>query len=128
MLTRQNGAAKADPEVVGQAQRRRFTTEYKLQVLRQYEATPKWERGALLRREGLYSSHIHTWRRQVASGEQNALAPKKRGPKAKLPVDPELLRREVARLQVKLQRDEKVIEAQKTSRRYWEWSRTCPTS
>lgn len=68
-----------------------------------------------MRREGLYSSHIDTWRRQAASGQQNALAPKKRGPKAKLPVDPELkrLRHEVARLQVKLQRAEKVIEVQK---------------
>lgn len=108
MLTQQNGAAKADPEVLAKPQRRRFKTEYKLQVLRQYEATPKGERGAFLRREGLYSSHIDTWRRQAASGQQNALAPKKRGPKAKLPVDPELkrLRHEVARLQVKLQRAE----------------------
>lgn len=115
MLTQRNGAAKADPEVLAKPQRRRFTTEYKLRVLRQYEATPKGERGAFLRREGLYSSHIDTWRRQAASGQENALAPKKRGRKAKPPVDPELkrLRREVARLQVKLQRAEKVIEVQK---------------
>ena len=115
MLTQPNGAAKADPEVLAKPQRRRFTTEYKLRVLRQYEATPKGERGAFLRREGLYSSHIDTWRKLAAGGEQNALAPKKRGRKAKPPVDPELkrLRREVARLQVKLQRAEKVIEVQK---------------
>lgn len=115
MLTQQNGAAKADPEVLAKPQRRRFTTEYKLRVLRQYEATPKGERGAFLRREGLYSSHIDTWRKLASSGQQDALAPKKRGRKAKPPVDPELkrLRREVARLQVKLQRAEKVIEVQK---------------
>jgi transposase-like protein len=115
MLTQQNGAAKADPEVLAKPQRRRFPTEYKLRVLRQYEATPKGERGAFLRREGLYSSHIDTWRKLAASGEQESLAPKKRGRKAKPPVDPEMkrLRREVARLQVKLQRAEKVIEVQK---------------
>ena len=82
---KQNRAAKADPEVLAKPQRRRFTTEYKLQVLRQYEATPKGERGAFLRRERLYSSHIDTWRRQAASGQQTALAPKKRGRKAKPP-------------------------------------------
>jgi transposase-like protein len=115
MLTRQNGAAKADPEVLAKAQRRRFSAEYKLKVLRQYEATPKGERGAFLRREGLYSSHIDTWRKLVAGGQQNALAPKKRGRKAKVPVDPELkrLQRENARLKAQLSRAEKVIEVQK---------------
>jgi transposase-like protein len=115
MLTRENGAAKADPEVLAKPQRRRFTAEYKLRVLRQYEATPKGERGAFLRREGLYSSHIDTWRKRVGSGEQNALAPKKRGRKAKPPVDPELkrLQRENARLKVQLSRAEKVIAVQK---------------
>jgi transposase-like protein len=115
MLTQQNGAAKADPKVLAKPQRRRFTAEYKLKMLRQYEATPKGERGAFLRREGLYSSHIDTWRKLVAGGQQNALAPKKRGRKAKVPVDPELkrLQRENARLKAQLSRAEKVIEVQK---------------
>ena len=115
MLTAQNGSAKADPEVLEKAQRRRFTVEYKLQVLREYEATPKGERGAFLRRAGLYSSHIDTWRRQVESAKQRALEPQKRGPKPKPAVDPELkrLRRENARLKAQLVRAEKVIEVQK---------------
>jgi hypothetical protein len=84
-------------------------------MLRQYEATPQGERGAFLRREGLYSSHIDTWRKLVAGGQQNALAPKKRGRKAKVPVDPELkrLQRENARLKAQLSRAETVIEVQK---------------
>ena len=52
MLTSANGAARPDPEVLEKARRRRFTAEYKASVLREYEATPKGERGALLRREG----------------------------------------------------------------------------
>ena len=58
-------AAAADPEVAERAARRRFTAEYKLQVLRHAEAcASSGEVGALLRREGLYSSHLTTWRRQ----------------------------------------------------------------
>ena len=58
MLTAGNGTARPDPEVLDKPKRRRFTAEYKARVLREYEASPKGERGAFLRREGLYSSHI----------------------------------------------------------------------
>ena len=58
MLTTEAATAKADPEVSAIARRRQFTAEYKRKVLREYEASPKGERGAILRREGLYSSHI----------------------------------------------------------------------
>ncbi len=115
MLTSANGAASPDPEVLEKARRRRFTAEYKASVLREYEATPKGERGALLRREGLYSSHINKWREDRAKLDVKALEPRKRGPKPKPLPDPEvaLLRRRVARLEHQLQRAQKVIEVQK---------------
>jgi hypothetical protein len=70
--------------------------------------------GALLRREGLYSSHLTTWRKQRETGALAALAAKKRGPK----VDPQVeevarLRRELAKLQTQLQRADLIIDAQK---------------
>ena len=65
------------PEVVAVAKRRSYTAAYKQRILREAEV------GALLRREGLYSSHLDTWRRQRERGELAGLAPKKRGRKAK---------------------------------------------
>ncbi len=68
-----------DPEVPARHARRRFTTAYKLEILRKADAcTRHGELGALLRKEGLYSSHVVTWRQQRASG----LTPKTRGRKA----------------------------------------------
>lgn len=107
--------AKPDPEVSGKAKRRRFSAEQKRRYLREYEATPKGERGAFLRREGLYSSHIDTWRKQATSGELGGLEPKKRGRKPQPKIDPglEQLRRENARLTAQLNQARKVIEVQK---------------
>src|SRR5712691_10367610 len=69
-----------DPEVRERAARRRFTAEYKLRVLREADqCAGLGELGALLRREGLYSSHLTTWRRQREHGALVALAPQKRG-------------------------------------------------
>lgn len=115
MLTSANGAARPDPEVLEKARRRRFTAEYKASVLREYEATPKGERGALLRREGLYSSHISKWQEDRNAVQQQALEPRKRGPKPKPQPDPEVatLRKQVARLEHQLQRAQRVIEVQK---------------
>ncbi len=107
-----------DPEVVATARRRTFTAEYKLRILRQAEAcTAPGERGALLRREGLYSSHLTEWRRAREVGSVSALEPAKRGPKA-VPVDErdvevKQLRREIARLQARLERAEVIIDIQK---------------
>ena len=107
--------AKPDPEVVEKPRRRRFTADYKLGVLREYDACPKGERGALLRSKGLYSSHISKWQEQRAAGELKALKPRKRGRKPKPQPDPEVsrLRKQVARLERELARAEKVIEVQK---------------
>src|SRR5258708_5716344 len=71
-------------EVLAKATRRRFTAEDKRRILTAAAAcTERGELGALLRREGIYSSHLSTWRAAAAQRELKALAPKKRGPKAK---------------------------------------------
>ena len=104
-----------DPEVVVKAQRRRFTAEYKRRILQEADAcTQHGEIGALLRREGLYSSHLNTWRQQRQRGELQGLTPAKRGRKA----DPQAaeiarLQRETARLKVQLERAELIIDVQK---------------
>ena len=100
-----------DPEVTARHTRRRFTTKYKLEILRKADACSKpGEVGALLRREGLYSSLLATWRRQ----RQEGLTPKKRGRKA-LAVDPRVkkLEQENARLVRKLKQADAIIAFQK---------------
>ena len=62
------GRQRPDPEVPERARRRRFTAQYKLEMLAAYDAAPEGEKGALLRREGLYSSHIVEWRRARDAG------------------------------------------------------------
>ena len=106
--------AGADTEVVAKPVRRRFTADYKLRILQAAEHCSPGELGALMRREGLYSSHLTTCRRQREAGQLAGLAPKKRGPKP----DPQVaelarLRRENERLQTRLQQAEAIIDAQK---------------
>jgi transposase len=115
MLTSVNDAARPNPEVLATARRRRFTAEYKAAVLREYDATLRGQRGALLRREGLYASHISNWEAERDKRELKALAPQKRGPKPQPQPDPEVvtLRKQVARLEHQLRYAEKVIEVQK---------------
>jgi transposase-like protein len=107
-----------DPQVVVKARRRRFSAAYKMEVLRQADAcTAAGELGALLRREGLYSSHLVTWRRQREEGALAGLAPRKRGCKgrAKNPLTARVaeLERENQRLRDKLRQAEILIEVQK---------------
>ena len=109
---------RPDPEVPEKPSRRRFTAAYKLKILRQAdECTKPGELGALLRREGLYSSHVTTWRKQRDRGTLQGLAPKKRGRKAKPknPLDDEVkrLRRENERLKLQLEQAETIIDVQK---------------
>ena len=105
-------------EVMAKAQRRRFTAVEKLRVLREADGCTKpGELSALLRREGLYSSHLSAWREARRRGELVGLAPRARGPRAK-PVDPRERRlaeqaREIERLQARLERAEGLIEVQK---------------
>jgi transposase len=111
-------AVPVGSEVLERVQRRRFTAAYKLRVLREADACREpGEIGALLRREGLYSSHLTTWRRARDEGSLHALAPKKRGRKPKqadpLQAENARLQREIARLEDRLQRAELVIDVQK---------------
>ncbi len=114
----QNGSqttARPDPEVRPKAQRRQFTADYKKRVLDEADAcTTPSQRGALVRREGLYSSHLTTWRRQRAHGILDGLAPKKRGVKPDpFALENAHLRCEIKRLEQQLQRAETIIEVQK---------------
>ncbi|GAN32189.1 hypothetical protein BROSI_A0701 [Candidatus Brocadia sinica JPN1] len=108
----------SDPEVTEKAVRRKFTAKYKLRILQEAEAcTTQGQIGALLRREGLYSSNLTTWRCQQKKGALEALSPKYRGPKAKN-IDPSErriaeLEKENHRLKEKLKRAEIIIDVQK---------------
>jgi transposase-like protein len=107
-----------DPEVIPQAKRRRFSAEYKLRILEEVDAcTEPGQIGALLRREGLYSSHLTTWRRQRAQGQLAGLSPKRRGRKSSvdqaLTQELDALKRENQHLQSRLQQAETIIEVQK---------------
>src|SRR5260370_31284903 len=68
------GTERPDPEVPERAKRRTFTAKYKLEILAEYDAAPEGMKGALLRREGLYSSHIVEWRKARAARALAALA------------------------------------------------------
>ncbi len=104
----------ADPEVPEKPRRRRFTAEYKLRIVTDADACSEpGEVGALLRREGLYSSHLSTWRQQRDQGQLQALSPKKRGRRSKKndPLATELaqVRREKAAVEQKLKQVELII-------------------
>ena len=113
-----NGQLEAevpDPEVIPRAKRRQFSAEYKLRILTEADqCTRRGEIGALLRREGLYSSHLTTWRKQRDQGQLQGLTPQKRGRKPD-PQAAELaqLRRENAHLRRRLEQAELIIDVQK---------------
>lgn len=109
-----NPADVPSEEVVARPARRQFSAADKLRLLEAAEGLSPSERGALLRREGLYTSHLALWRKQRAAGTLAGLAAQKRGPKV-VPQAAELarLQRENAQLQAKLQRAEIIIDAQK---------------
>jgi len=113
-----NGKPIPDPAVLEKPTRRRFTAEYKLRILREVDrCTQPGQLGALLRREGLYSSHLTTWRQQRDEGTLASLTPKRRGRKASpdtpLIAENERLKRENQRLTAKLRQAETIIEVQK---------------
>ena len=113
----EQGANAPDPEVSAAVRRRRFSASYKLRVLREADTctTTTGALGALLRREGLYSSHLTTWRHQRERGELEALQPRRRGRPPGDPATKELarLRRENERLSQQLATAETIIETQK---------------
>ena len=113
-----NGEPIPDPAVPEKPVRRRFTAEYKIRVLREADRFNELgQLGALLRREGLYSSHLSTWRQQRDEGTLAGLTPKRRGrkanPDAPLIAENERLKRETQRLAAKLRQAETIIEVQK---------------
>jgi transposase-like protein len=103
----------ADPQAVEKAKRRRFSASYKLKILEEVERNPG-RSGAILRREGLYSSHLSAWRKQQQEGALKALS-KKRGPRGKSAeqVQLEKLQRDKARLERELFKANAIIDAQK---------------
>lgn len=111
-------AAGVDVEVSAKAQRRRFTAEYKRRIVREADrCTRTGELSALLRREGLYSSLLGTWRAARDRGELDGLAAKKRGPKVNAP-DPRDKKiveqeREITRWKKRAERAEALVEVQK---------------
>jgi transposase-like protein len=109
---------RPDPEVVERPVRRTFTAEFKQRIVDAAEACREpGQLGALLRRHGLYSSHLVTWRRQGRAGARAGLVPRKRGRKteAKNPLVAKVvtLEREKARLEQRLQQAETIIAFQK---------------
>ena len=104
---------------MAKAQRRRFTAEYKRRILDEVAACDgeRGAVGALLRREGLYSSHLAEWRRVATKAQHDALGEKRRGPRPKV-IDPrdrdnEQLRRELAKQIKRAERAEAIVELQK---------------
>jgi transposase-like protein len=111
-------AAQPETEVTAKAQRRRFTAEYKRRIVREADRCTKLgEIGALLRREGLYSSQLTNWRGARDRGELEGLAPKRRGPKAPAPDprDRKIVEQagEIVRWQKRAERAEALVELQK---------------
>jgi len=105
---------RPDPELVERARRRKFTAEYKLRVLREADAcSGAGEVGALLRREGLYSSHLSTWRQQRDQGALASLG-RTRGRRKRHPLEAEVgqWRQRAERAEAELAKARKVIEVQ----------------
>lgn len=118
IVTNRNGRIvnqEPDPQVVPKAERRQFNAEYKLRILAEVDrCTERGQLGALLRREGLYSSHLDKWRRQRERGALQALGAQKRGRKP----DPQAaeiarLQQENEQLRSRLERAEHIIDVQK---------------
>jgi len=119
------GLPPPDPEVRAKSQRRRYTAEYKRRIVEEVNAcSDRSEVGALLRREGLYSSLLSQWRRQAKEDPIDGLKPKKRGPKpkhstpeqkriAELEQQVRQLERGKARVEAKLKRADLMLDLQK---------------
>lgn len=111
-------ATERGVQVLAKAERRRFTLEYKRRILQEADAcTKSGELGALLRREGLYSSHLAAWRSARARRELSGASSKRRGPKPRtVPADAKRileLEREIRRLRVRAERAEALVAIQK---------------
>ena len=113
-----NGAypdAQPNPEVIPKTKRRHFTAAYKQRILEEVDQCDQpGQIGAVLRHEGLYSSHLTTWRRQREAGQMAGLSPKKRGRKKdEQAAEMAALRRENEKLRRQLAQADLIIAAQK---------------
>lgn len=104
---------RPNPEVPAKPRRRIYTAEYKRRILNEVDACKPGELGAILRREGLYASHLSNWRRQRKEGELGITVLPGRPPKDPLRIDVERLERENERLREKLRKADLIIEVQK---------------
>ena len=104
LLARAHDGVVDEPDPAARPRRRSFTVEYKAEILDEYDALPvgSSERGALLRREGLYSSHLAEWRKARNAGAQQGLAPKAKAKRSAEQAELERLRRRNERLSAEL--------------------------
>jgi transposase-like protein len=112
LLARAHDGVVDEPELAARPRRRSFTAEYKEQILAEYDALPagSTDRGALLRREGLYTSHIAEWRKARDAGAREGLAPKAKPRRSPEQVELEKLRRRNERLEAELERTKTALE------------------
>ena len=106
------GVVEEKPDPAARARRRTFTAEYKARVLDEFDALPAGseQRGALLRREGLYTSHIAEWRKAREAGARKGLEPKGRAKRTPEQVELEKLRRRTKQLEAELDRTKLALE------------------
>jgi len=112
LLARAHDGVVDEPDPAARPRRRSFTAEYKARILDEYDALPAGSegRGALLRREGLYTSHIAEWRKARAAGARQGLAPRARALRTPEQVELERLRRTNTRLEGELARTRLALE------------------
>ena len=112
LLVRAHDGVVDEPDPAARPRRRSFTAEYKARILDEYDALPVGtsERGALLRREGLYSSHLAEWRKARDGGARDGLAPKPKARRSPEQVEVERLRRRNERLEAELARTKLALE------------------
>jgi transposase-like protein len=106
------GVVDEKPDPAARPRRRSFTAEYKARILDEYDALPSGseQRGALLRREGLYSSHVAEWRKVRDAGAREGLAPKGKPKRSAGQLELEKLRRRNQRLEAELERTKLALE------------------
>jgi transposase-like protein len=106
------GVTDDDIDPAARPTRRTFSADYKQQILDEYDLYPKGseERGAILRREGLYSSHISEWRKQAEAGAREGLARKSKKRRSREEVELEKLRRQNERLTAELEKTKTALE------------------
>ena len=112
LLARAHDGVVDEPDPAARPRRRSFTAEYKERMLAEYDALPvgSEERGALLRREGLYSSHLAEWRKARDAAARQGLAPKVKAKRSPHQVEAERLRRRNERLKAELARTRLALE------------------